>query len=348
MEELLPKDNETIHLPLDGPVLPREPQGFTPDQMIRCDECLRANPPTRVSCLYCAAALPLTEQSQKLRKPTLRQPEKYEPGFNCIFLPDPERYQEHESLSEAASLLKLTTDNLQAVFKSGRRLPIARTASRDEAQLVHDRLQELSIATLTLSDETLGISVDSVLRARSLSIEDDCLVVYQAGGIEPLTLLWSELRLIVSGRLVVKKVEVKERMSRRAENELLNTSQFFSDEAVFDIHSGSQDKSWRVSANSFDFSCLRDRKTLLGGENLNTLKEVIISRAHSVRVDDSYNAVRTLLDFAWPSEQETQSQGWRRERPGKYSLGAATVNSNETQFSRYSRLQRHFSLPASN
>jgi hypothetical protein len=100
--------------------------------------------------------------------------------------------------------------------------------------------------------------------------------------------------------------------------------------------------------NSFDFSCLGDRKTLLGGENLNTLKEVIISRAHSVRVDDSYNAVRTLLDFAWPSEQETQSQGWRRERPGKYSLGAATVNSNETQFSRYSRLQRHFSLPASN
>jgi hypothetical protein len=60
-----------------------------------------------------------------------------------------------ESLSEAASLLKLTHENVQAVFQSGRRLPIARTASRDEAQLVHDRLQELRIATLTLSDETL-------------------------------------------------------------------------------------------------------------------------------------------------------------------------------------------------
>ena len=344
----MPKDNETIHLPLDGPVLPREPQGFTAEQMIRCDECLRANPPTRVSCLYCAAALPLTEQSLKLRKPTLRQPEKHEPGFNCIFVPGAKGYQQSESLSDAASLLKLSAETLQAVLQSGRRLPIARTASRDEVQLVHDRLQALGIATLTLSDEDLGLTEDCIQRARTLSIEDDCLVVYQAGGREPLKLLWSELLLIVSGRLVVKKVEVKERMSRRAENELLNASQFFSDEAVFDIHSGSQDKSWRVSANSFDFSCLGDRKTLLGGENLSTLREVIISRAHSVRVDASYNEVRTMLDFAWPSEQETQSQGWRRERFGKYSLGAATVNSNETQFSRYSRLQRHFSLPSSN
>jgi len=344
----LPKDNETMQLPLDGPVLPQEPQGFTPEQMIRCDECLRANPPTRVSCLYCATALPLTEQSLKLRKPTLRQPEKHEPGFNCIFVPDPEGYQESESLSEAASLLKLTAEKLKAVLQSGRRLPIARTASRDEAQLVQERLQELAITTLTLSDEDLGISDDSILRARSLSIEDDCLVVYQPGGKEPLKLLWSELLLIVSGRLVVKKVEVKERMSRRAENEILNTSQFFSDEAVFDIHSASQGKSWRVSANNFDFSCLGERKTLVAGENLNTLREVIVSRAHSVCVDDSYNEVRPLLDFTWPSEQEIQSQGWRRERPGKYSLGAATVNSNETQFSRYSRLQRHFSLPASN
>src|SRR4029079_4927345 len=87
LEELLPKDNETIQFPLDGPVLPNEPLGFTADQMIRCEGCLRANPPTKVTCIYCGATLPLTEASTKLRKPTLRQPEKHETGFNCISLP---------------------------------------------------------------------------------------------------------------------------------------------------------------------------------------------------------------------------------------------------------------------
>ena len=36
---------------------------------------------------------------------------------------------------------------------------------------------------------------------------------------------------------------------------------------------------------------------------------------------------------------ETQSSGWRRERPGKLSVGVATTKSNETQFTRYSRLR---------
>jgi hypothetical protein len=46
-----------------------------------------------------------------------------------------------------------------------------------------------------------------------------------------------------------------------------------------------------------------------------------------------------LLDLVWAPEQETKSSGWRRERPGKLSLGMATIRSNENQFTRYSQLR---------
>jgi hypothetical protein len=347
LEELLPKDNETIHLPLDGPFMRTEPQGFTADQMIRCDQCLRANPPTRVSCLYCDVALPINESSARLRKLTLRQPEKHELGFNCILVPGA-GYLQGESLESAATLLKLTPVDLQRIVRAGLPLPLARTSSSEEAQLVFERLAELGVQTLTLSDHDLGIREDTVIRPRSLRFESDNVVVQQSGGKSSVKVAWSELVLTVSGRVVIKKMEVKERISRRAENELLETNQYFADEAVFDLYSSSSQQTWRIGANSFDFSCLEDQKTFVAGENLKKLHALIISKAGTLREDDSYGEMKTLLELVWLAEQESQSQGWRRERLGKYSLGAITVSTNEMQFTRYSRLRRYFALNSSN
>ena len=145
----MPKDNETIHLPLDGPVLPAEPEGFSPEQMIRCDECLRANPPTRVNCLYCSATLPLTESSAKLRKPLLKQPGKHEPGFNCILALMKKFNFPTKSVEKAAHLLKLSKENLHSLVSAGAPLPLARTASREEAELVVERLSDLGLETLS-------------------------------------------------------------------------------------------------------------------------------------------------------------------------------------------------------
>ena len=347
LEDLLPKDNETIHLPVDGPVVQTEPQGFAADQMLRCDQCLRANPPTRVRCLYCDATLPITESSARLRKPTLRQPEKHELGFNCILVPGVRDLQ-RESLDSAVTLLKLTPDDLQRILQSSLPLPLARTSSSEEAQLVIERLAELGLQALMLSDDDLGIREDGVVRPRSLSFERDRLVAQQSGGKSSVALAWSELVLTVSGRLLIKKTDVKERISRRAENELLETNQYFADEAVFDLHSSSNDLSWRIGANSFDFSCLEDQKTLVAGENLKKLHALIIAKVDTLCDDDSYSDVKTLLELVWPSEQESQSQGWRREWLGRYSLGATTVSTNEMQFTCYSRLRRYFALSRSN
>ena len=337
MEDLLPKDNENI--PFLGPIEPTEPQGFSPEQMVRCEECLRANPPTRVSCLYCGASLPVTESSARLRKPVLRQPEKHQPGFNSILIPL-DRALPDETINETAALLKLTPENVQALMSQSVPMPVARTASREEAELVTDRLRDLGLTCITLSDEELGLlfSDNTVKRVRAMRFDDSLLTMQLAGG-EEIEVSWTEIVLILPGRLIETRVEVKERLTRKPEKELLDTSEFFRDEAVIDLYTSAQPFTWRVGASGFDFSCLESEKALIVNENIVRLQRLLAAKAVNARFDDSYPRVRNLLELAWSTQQETQSSGWRREGPGKLSVGLATTKSNETQFTRYSRLR---------
>ena len=326
----MPKDNENIRLPLIGPVEPSEPQGFTPDQMITCDECLRANPPTRMNCLYCSVPLPATESSVRLRKPILRRPEKHQLGYNTIYLPSADLPA--EAVHEAATLLKLKEPELEKILDAGVPLPLARTASREEAELILGRLEDLGFRVVTLVDE--GV----VRRVKSMAFEESQLVINSGHSKDEAAVPWSNVMLLVPARLIEKRVEVKEVKSRRAENEILDASEFFSDQPVIDIYLSTHSETWRVSASGFDFSCLGSEKALVANENLTRLQRRLVAQAMNARFDDSYNRLRPLLDLVWGPEQETKSSGWRRERPGKLSLGMATINSNESQFTRYSRL----------
>jgi hypothetical protein len=335
VEELLPKDNENI--PFLGPIEPSEPQGFPLEQMIRCEECLRANPPTRVSCLYCVAPLPLTESAVRLRKPVLRPPEKHQLGYNNILLPQDQAVSE-DVITEAATLLKLTPETFQRIVSQGIPLPVARTASREEAELVFLRLKDLGLQCMTISDGDLGLSENPVKRVKSMSFEDAYLTIHQAGAIEA-TFSWTDVVLILPGRVFETRLEIKERQTRKAENEILDTSEFFKDEAVMDFYTATDSFTWRVNANGFDFSCLENEKALIANENIGKLQRLIMAKAVNARVDDSYYRVRSMLEFAWGAQAETQSSGWRRERPGKLSVGVATTKNNESQFTRYSRLR---------
>jgi hypothetical protein len=337
LEELLPKDNENI--PFLGPVEPSEPQGFSAEQMIRCEECLRANPPTRVSCLYCVAPLPLTETSARLIKPVLRQPEKHQLGYNNILLPHDQAVAD-EVVADAAALLKLSADNLRACLSERVHLPVTYTASRVEAELVTDRLRELGLDCVTVSDDELG---DSVRRVRSMAFDDVSLTINQAGAAEQIRVAWSDIVLIVTGRLFETRVEITERMTRKPENEILDTSEFFRDEFVIDFYTTIHSSTWRIGGSGFDFSCLGRDKALVVNENMGKLLGLMTERSRNAKVDDSYARVRNLLELAWTTQPETQSSGWRRERPGKLSVGVSTTRSNEIQFTRYSRLRYHLS-----
>jgi hypothetical protein len=336
----LPKDNENI--PFLGPIEPSEPQGFSAEQMIRCDDCLRANPPTRVSCLYCGAPLPVTESSARLRKPVLRQPEKHQPGYNNILIPASTAVSA-ETANEAAALLKLSTENVRALMSQSVPMPLARTASREEAELVTERLLRLGLTCTTLGDEDLGLSSSDnlVKRVRAMRFDKVFLTIQLAGG-EEIEVTWADVILILPGRLVETRVEITERLTRKPEKELVDTSEFFRDETVIDFYTTTRPFTWRVGASGFDFSCLENEKALIANENIARLERVLVERSVNAQFDDSYPRVRNLLELAWGTQQENKSSGWRRSAPGKLSVGLSTTKSNETQFTRYSRLRYYF------
>ncbi|HAF15514.1 MAG TPA: hypothetical protein DHU55_08770, partial [Blastocatellia bacterium] len=343
---LLPKDNENVPITFsttDGPSEAQSFQSFTRDQMVRCEECLRANPPTRVNCLYCAAVLPLNETTINLQKPALRPLEKWERGYNSILLPRPANHLplnlSEADLTEAADALRLTIADLFRILSLGMPLPLARAATSDEAALVQRRLSSLAIETLTVPDAALGLEETGPTRVRAIDISEDGVNTYQTPESPPKQFRWDELELVVVGRLLVKRIELKEEKSARAENRILDASEFFSDESVLDLYMNRPTTPYRIAANSFDFSCLGHRKSLLAAENISTLLNLFRERAAHAEVDETYNSARKALDAVWPAEQLNESAGWRRERPGKYSIGSVTEVSNESQFLRYSRLR---------
>jgi len=306
--------------------------------MVRCEECLRANAPTRVTCLYCAAVLPIGKTTAELQKPNLRPLQKGEKGYNCILLRKSNELTA-ETLALVTDLLKLNIDDLERIFSAGVSLPLARAASEAEAVLVQDRLTAFAIQTRVVSDMELGLEDLLPLRVRTARFGSGALTLYHLAGGRGVNIPWAEFSLIVTGRLLVKQVEVKEQKGGRADAQILDARELFNDVAVLDLYCGNDDGNYRILASSFDFSCLGEQKSLLAAENFKLLVAAIRERAAQAEYDDSFNSLRSTLAPVWPAEQQIESRGWRRERPGKYSVGAVIESNNESQFLRYSRLR---------
>jgi hypothetical protein len=344
-DQPLPFDEKELPLMDDAEPLRSEPRGFTPEQMVRCEACLRANPPTRTSCLYCAAQLRATEASAALQRPTLRKLERWEQGFNTIFLPDRAAQLTEESLAAMAELLRLKQEDLKRIIETGKPLPLARAATRDEASLIESKLAEMGVGVVVVSDSDLIIDDSIQKRARAFELTESALVARPAAGSgEAWSVAWAEIALLVAGRLFVRQLEVEERKGRRAETEIVDAREMSADEAVLDIYTSRPDGGWRISAGNFDFSCLGARKGLVTAQNFSTLVTVLRERASQSFYDDSYHSVRHALGVVWPPEQQTEARGWRRERPGRVNTEAVTRSDNEMQFTRYSRLRHYLSL----
>ncbi len=313
--------------------------------MVRCEECLRANPPTRVNCLYCAAVLPTDETTVHLQKPALRPLEKWEQGYNNILWPPPANLGEPGPI-EAAALLRLTTADLARILEFGMPLPVARAATLDEALLVQRRLEPLGIVTRIVPDAELGPEEAATTKVRAIEIDDTGIRAFQTPETPAIHIQWSDFKLLVAGRLITRRVELKEQKGERSEHTIVDASEFFTDEPVFELHTKGLSTPYRFSANSFDFTCLGKTKSLLAAENLATLLKRFCENAAHAELDESYNLVRKALEVVWPSQQQNESSGWRRERPGKYIVGSATETSNERQFVRYSRLRYYLQTEA--
>jgi len=317
--------------------------GFSFDQMVACEECLRVNPPTRMNCLYCGVALPLNEKSAALRRPTLRRLEEWEKGFNVICLPDETEDVPSAILTEMATLLRLDTALIAEVAKARQPLPLARAATGEEALMILERLRALGLQAEIISDEDLAVESSPPKRLRKLDLGGEELNLQSALGGESQAIEWAEVILFVQGQIFTKQIEVEERRARPGtETEIVAARELIADETVLDIYTTQSVGGWRIIAENFDYSCLGERKALLAKDNFVTLRETMQSLSPAARFDSDYRRVRHLLEPVWPPIERTESRGLRRERPGKFNAGAATRVSNENQFTRYGRLCHQF------
>jgi hypothetical protein len=311
------------------------PRPFAHAEMVACDVCLRANPPTRMSCLYCGATLPATEQSATLRRPTLKKLEEWERGFNVVLLPRPGATLKTDAVEEAASLLRLEALRLAEVIASGRALPLARAASTEEAELVVSRLAALGFNTDILTDEALTRTPG---RVRALEFEEGALVCWQGPDATPRRLSFDEIMLLVEGRIVERRGEVLERKTRfGSRSEAVGARELASDELVLDIYAAGEGAAFRVMSGGFDYSCLGANKGLLAAENFRRLVSTLRGLSKAAVFDDEYTRLRPLLADVWPPAEHTASLGFMGAG-GRVNTGAVTTVSNEAQFTRYARL----------
>ncbi len=343
------REEEFAELDETGQTGVREPAAarpFAPEQMVACVECLRANAPTRMLCLYCGASLPATPLGAALRRPVLKKLEEWEQGFNVVTLPRAAGALTSEVADEAASLLRLDVGGLKELVLANRAMPLARASSADEAWLVVERLRALGLNTEVFPDELLALRPS---RARAFEFEEDALVCRGGPEAEPRRVPWPEVALLVTGRIVSRRVEVAERKRGfGGRSEMVDARELASDEAVLDVYTSSagDETGFRVMSGGFDYSCLGEAKGLLAASNFGALAGALRARTPSAVYDEDYARVRPLLSQVWPASERTESLGLRRERVGRFNTEAVTTVSNEGQFTRYARLRQLLVLRA--
>jgi hypothetical protein len=295
----------------------REKPGFEPEEMIACDKCSRKNPPTRLNCVYCGEQLKLSGAQADTAAPNLRQMEAWEKGSNIILLRRPGDSPPENSLSEenirtVAQLLRWEPQDVKTFLQKESSLPVAKTESVQEAELIKQRLADAGFDSFILPDEEIAAETPA-RRLRGIEFNDDAIAFQLFNGGEPERAAWSDLALLVKGSLFEKKIASTEKRKKNEEKQVVESSETSHDEPVLDIYSRENGTGWRILTKGFDFSCLGAGKSLLAVENIKRLAELIERHAANIRVDDGYLKTRYLLGKVW--------------------------DNNNSQFTKYSRLQ---------
>ena len=333
---MLSKDHDDVSLFADS-VGADELRPFTPGEMCRCEECLRANPPTRVTCLYCSAPLPAAETKVELAHPPQRRLERSQPAYNNILISDGRL--KPEVIARLADFLQVENDDAARIFSLAGPLPLARVATREEAAQVQSRLAQFGLQSMIISDQDLGLATEP-LRWRRIELSDEGLLGFQFAGAPPAALPWADLDLVLTARLQTKQIEVREKRRRgSSQPQIVDASETMSDDSVVDLYARGVPEGYRIRAGGFDFGCLGDRKQLLARDNFQALLAVIRERAPEAEHDNCFVDLRRGLDIGWPAEQQTVSRGLLRAGSRSHGTGEVLTTSNEKQFTRYSRLR---------
>jgi hypothetical protein len=318
-----------------------ELKGFSAEQMLSCEKCNRANPPTRTACLYCGAELPVTEVVAA-HIPKLKRLEDWEIGYNIVLLSNQTKEITKNDLYAVAGSLNLDIEDLQKIVELKQSLPIARAANSNEAALVEKGLKQLGIDAVIVSDYEMAINTPSQRLLRATFTETN-LIGRTMSNERALNVAWEDVRVIVVGRVIEKRIETEEKISRKEIKELEDSRELSTDQIQLDIYTKGNNIGWRILADRFDYSCLGEGRALTAAENFKKLIERLRQHANQAVFDDSYNRVQSALNLVWSAERRNESLGLKRKNFGHAFSRFANIISNETQFLRYSRMKAFLS-----
>lgn len=328
---------------------------------VPCPACGRANPLTRHNCLYCGATLPQSAATEAHVRLKLRPLDPFQQGFNVVLLPAAESASPHAAMppvvrAEVERLLGIEEDMLERISKASVPIPLARVADEEEALLIERRIAALSLSVVVLPDAEVRARAEEVKRVRQLEIAGDSLRLWCRAGGERTAEEASVIRLadiiaLVRGHLLTKEVDKTHthKRGRRSESSDASLSaaskaderELFADESVLDIYAVEPVCTWRISAGSFDYSCLGARRALLARDNFELIIQALRLAASTARFDDSYRSIRNLLEPIWASTERTDARGTSRRTLGRVTTQTATFVNNEDQFTRYARTCAH-------
>lgn len=306
---------------------------FAPDEMVTCDACLRANAPTRAQCMYCGASLQQAAAPTEVE--TATDEETVERNHYVVVCARDGQSIDDSAVAQLAERFLLKPEELHVALSTGAPLPVVSTASEDDATRIISDLTGIEMESATVSAVTLNKDV-APINIRALEFHDDNVVAISKIGRQRLVARLSDIQLVVTGRLLMHRIEVDERRSRSAVKPL-DRRELSQDQSVVDLHLNSSEAPWRIIVNDFDFSCLEERKGLTAFDNARALIELLKDRTPA-EVNDSYARIKPVLAAIWPLQNTASQSRSRRPRAGRNEFSTVTASDNEMQFNNYSRL----------
>lgn len=308
-------------------------KSFAAAELINCEACARANPPTRSACLYCGAAL-ATGRAPEAPNEFTSSEKPAGSGTYVVLVPHETKPIDEASIAQLAATLEAKASEVENAIRAGGVLPLRLCESDSRAKSFADEVSGLGCDVAVISEQHLNEG-GSFKKVRALRWSDDSLTAFSVASGDQFSAAWSEVILIVSGRLITTHDEVEKK--RGGETNPSTASHVSSDEAVLDIWTNAN-MALRIFVNSFDFSCLGAAKSLTAFENAKALTEIFRERASNVKIDTTYARTRGALAHVWPIERETRASQLRRTGVGKRAFATVTTTTNEAQFNSYSRL----------
>ena len=320
---------------LTAPADESKPRAFAPSELVSCGVCARTNPPNRACCLYCGASLGMTEANTSEAVLAAEADVNSETTFHVITCESSQL--EASKLNAIADELNLKPSELRSLLATTSGAPVAVATSERDAHTIAAKLKEHGLATRVISDEELALD-DKPQVVSELEIHADKLTAIVGRGHGTLFASWSEIAVIVIGRLYFETREIEQKRNRS--KHVVDEREILTDEAVLDIYARDDARGWRIRASNFDFSCLGEQKQLTAFANFTALTALLRERASTARVDDSYVSLRTALNSAWPDEPNAGAKQRRRSGLTEFDSCVTSVD-NELQFTRYSRLLKY-------